>query len=187
MPLTVNEQIDCLGDTISSAQWHFDVWEALEEARSSPQNVAVMNKYIEFFRATGMANFESYIISCYQLFETRRDTVSFSQLKRGLVSASSFDVDSDPEFVNLEKSMKPTWLKICQLRNKVIGHLTIDNSIIEVYASADLTPGEIRQFINDAKKLFNNITHRLSQSRDAFNIRGKDSVNTLLKDLRVQL
>lgn len=184
MPLTIDEQIDYLGDTISSAQWHFDIWEAIEEARDNPDKIAVLNKYIEFFRATGTANFESYIISCYQLFETRRDTVSFTQLKRELKSATNFDVDSDPEAVKIQALLKPIWLKICKLRNQSIGHLTKTKLIADVYAEVDLKPEQIRNFIDEAKNLINNITYRLNQSRDAFNIRGKDSVNNLLTDLR---
>ncbi len=187
MPLSVNEQIKYLGDTISSAQWHFDVWEALEEARANSQNVSVLNKYLEFFRATGTANFESYIISCYQLFETRRDTVSFPQLKRELKTALNFDVDSDPEAVKTQASLRPIWQKICKLRNESVGHLTIDKPIARVYVEADIKPEQIRLFIDGVKELINNITYRLDQSRDAFNIRGKDSVNKLLSDLRGQL
>jgi hypothetical protein len=182
--LSVHEQIKGLGDTISSAQWHFDVWEALDEARVSSQNLAVLNKYLEFFQATRTANFESYIISCYQLFETRSDTISFPQLKHELKSTLNFDVDSDPEAANVQATLKPIWKNICTLRNKSVGHLTIKKSIEEVYLEANLKPEQIRQFIDGAKKLINIVTYRLNQSRDAFGIRGKDSVNKLLADLR---
>lgn len=187
MPLTINEQIDCIGDTISSAQWHFDVWEALAEAQAQPESVAVLNNYLEFFRATETANFESYIISCYKLFETRKDTVSFNQLKRELESTSNFDVDSDSDAARIQSQLKPVWLKICKIRNQSIGHLTIKRSIADVYAEVDLKPQQIREFINETKSLINNITKRLNLPHEAFNIRGKDSVNNVLANLREKL
>ncbi len=182
MALSIDEQIDGIGDTISSAQWHFDVWEAIEESRSDPKNVEVLNKYIEFFRATGLSLFESYIISCYQLFETRKDTVSFPQLKRELMSAESLDIDANA--IASQQLLKPTWKKICRIRNNTVGHMSNDKNVADIYKEVDLKPAEIRTYIEECKKLLNNITYRRNQSRDAFNIRGKDAFKNLLTDLR---
>lgn len=187
MTLSIDEQIKGLGDTISSAQWHFDIWEALDEARGDLENVKVFNKYLEFFRATVTANFESYIISCYQLFETRSDTISFPGLKSELKSSVGLDVDADVEAIRLQDSMKPIWIKINRLRNESIGHLSRDKTLEKIYAEADMRPEQIRQFIEMAKALYNNITYRRSQALDPFNIRGKASVKQIFDDLQKQL
>lgn len=184
MALSIDEQIYCIGDTISSAQWHFDLWEAIEDSRSDPKNVEALNKYLEFFRAKGQSLFESYIISCYQLFETRRDTVSFIQLKRELMSTESFDVDIDPNAVASNQLLKPTWQKICKICNNSVGHMSKEKNIVEIFKGADLKPAEIRAYIEECKKLLNNITYRRNQSHDAFNIRGQDAFKNLLSDLR---
>ncbi|GEM_PF-834707 len=59
-----------------------------------------------------------------------------------------------------------------------------EKNIVEIFKGADLKPAEIRAYIEECKKLLNNITYRRNQSHDAFNIRGQDAFKNLLSDLR---
>jgi predicted small metal-binding protein len=187
MALSIEEQIKGLADTISSAQLHFDVWRALELSRQEPANVQVLNDHLEFFLATIPANFESCVVSCYQFLETKDDRISFPSLIKELLVHEGIDVRAVPKLQNLEAAMKPTWLRINTLRNNQIGHLSKQNTPAQVYAKAGLNDSLMEEFINHAKELHRGITHMRDQSLDAFNIRGKKSVEKLLSTLRGQL
>lgn len=187
MTLSIEEQIKGLADAISSAQLNFDVWRALELSRQDPENVRVLNHHLEFFLATIPANFESCLVSCYQFLETKDDRISFPSLIKELLVQESMDVRAIPKLQNLEAAMKPTWLRISALRNNHIGHLSKHNTPAAVYAKAGLNDALMEAFINQAKELHRGITHMRDQSVDAFNIRGKESVEKLLSTLRRQL
>ena len=187
MPLTIDEQFRGLSDTISSAQSHFDVWEAFENSRTDVLNVRVLNKYIEFFRAATTGNFESYIISCYQLLETKDDRICFPSLKRDLLASRGIDIETIPEVTTLQQEMRVTWISISTLRNKHVGHLSRNHAPRQVYEMANLQPAQVRQYIENAKTLYNLISSHCNDSIDAFNLRGGAAVERLLADLRVQL
>jgi len=187
MALSIEEQIKGLADTISSAQLHFDVWRALEVSRNDPKNVEVLNTYFEFFYASIPANFESCLVSCYQLLETKDDRISFPSLRRELLAKEGLDVGSVPQLVDLEKAMKPTWKRINTLRNNQIGHLSKQNTPAQVYAQAGLNDSLMEEFISRAKELHRGITQIRNRSIDAFNVRGSASVEKLLAVLRGQL
>lgn len=183
MPLSVDQQLNSIGDTISEARWHFQVWEALQEARADEASVRVMNRYLEFFSSTMRAHFESYVIACYQLCETRSDTVNFSSLKRALKEVEGRDIDAEPELVTMQAEMKPLWVKIGRLRNESVGHLSREKPQVEVFREVGVSAEEIESFMGLAAKLHQGITYPRDKSIDGFNIDGKPSTKRLLADL----
>lgn len=187
MALSIEEQIKGLADTISSAQLHFDVWSALEVSRQDPKNVEVLNSYFEFFYASIPANFESCVVSCYQLLETKDDRISFPTLRKELFAKEGLDIASVSQLADLEKAMKPTWLRINTLRNNHIRHLSKQNTPAQVYAQAGLNDSLMKEFIAQAKTLHRGITNVRNRNIDAFNVRGSASVEKLLVALRGQL
>ena len=186
MPLGIDEQLHSLGTTISEARWHFQVWEALQEARGDPALVKVMNEYLEFFTSTMLAHFESFILACYQLGETRDDTANFTSLKRSLMAIEGRDIDLEPELVDIQAKMKPLWVKIARLRNEAVGHLSREKSQADVFAKAGVSAQEIEDYMRLAVKLHHGITYPRDQSIEAFNIDGKPSTKRLLTDLSKQ-
>lgn len=183
MPLSIDQQLRSLGDTISEARWHFQVWEALQEALADKASVRVMNRYLEFFRSTMLAHFESYVIACYQLCETRNDTVNFNSLKRALREVERREIDADSELVELQAEMRPLWVKISRLRNEVVGHLSREKSQVEVFKQVGVSAEDIEHFMGLAVKLHHGITYPRDKSIDGFNINGKHSTRQLLADL----
>jgi hypothetical protein len=187
MALTVEQQIKGLADTISSAQLHFDVWRALELSQVDPKNVDVLNTYFEFFYASIPASFESCVVSCYQLLETKDDRISFPSLRKELKTKEGLDVCSDARLVALETGMKPTWQRISTLRNNYIGHLSKKETAEKVFRDAGLDDRLMEKFISAAKELHRGITYLRDRSIDGFNVRGTAAVDRLLAVLRDNL
>lgn len=186
MPLSIDEQIEFLGTTILQARLHFDVWEALQEARGDPDAVQAMNNYREFFSSTMLAHFESFIISCYQLLETPDDRVSFPSLKRTLELEEGRDIDQEPDLVDIQVEMKPLWIRISTIRNQSVGHLSQDKSQYDVFKSAGLSAQDIEDFMSLAVELHHGITYRRDRRKTDFNIKGKQATQRLLSALKKQ-
>lgn len=184
MSLDIDAQINSLGGTITEARWHYQVWEALQEARSDAESVRVMNRYLEFFRSTMLAHFESFIVSCYQLLETRIDTVNFGSLKRALREVEGRDIDAEERLVEIQNTMRPLWVKIAKLRNRAVGHLSREVPQVDVFANAGVSPQEIENFLGLAVALHQGITYPRDQSIEAFNIDGKPTTKKLIRDLQ---
>jgi len=186
MPLSIGEQIDSLGATIAETRCHFQVWEALQEARGDEASARAMNCYREFFASTMLAHFESSVLSCYQLFETRNDTVNFPSLKRALKAIENRDIDQEPELVRIQVEIRPIWVKICEIRNKSVGHLSSEQSQAQIFAHAGLSPKDVWNFLDLTVKLHHGITYPRNQSFEAFNINGKPSTERLISDIKKQ-
>ena len=187
MPLSIDEQLDSLGLTITEARWHFQIWEALQEQRADPAAVRVMNKYLEFFRSTQAAHFDATIVNSYQLFETRTDTVNFSTLKTALKALEARDIDKEPELVRLQGEIKPLWIKIAHLRNNVVGHYSSAKPQIELFNDSKITPEDIWSFFKLTMALHQGITRPRNRNIEAFNINGKPATVALIDALKKQL
>ena len=178
MSLSIDDHIDSLGTTITEARLHFQVWEALQEARGDEACVRAMNRYREFFVSTMLAHFESFVLSCYQLFETRSDTVSIPSLKRALKEIENRDIDQEPELVKIQAEMRPIWVKLCEIRNKSVGHLSSKESQANIFAHAGLSPKDVWSFLDLVIDLHYGITYPRNQSFEAFNINAKPSTES---------
>jgi hypothetical protein len=187
MAQSIDQLIESLAITITEARWHFQIWEALQEARADEASVRAMNRYKEFFVATMSAHFESAIVSCYQLFETREDTVNFSTLKKALKEAEKRDLDQEQTLADIQRDIRPIWVKIARLRNNAVGHTSSETPQAEIFAKADLKPQDIWAFLDLAIKLHQGITYPRSQAMEGFNINGKPATNLLMKALRAHL
>jgi hypothetical protein len=185
--LTTDEQIDLLGLTISQARRHFQVWEALEEAKAEPAKVRAMNLYLEFFDSNSKALFVSCIAACYCLFEGNKKAVSFRSLKDSLNSFDNRDIEQEPELADLQAKMKTLWTKISRLRNEAFGHVSNNATPREVFAKAKVSPQDIQDFLDLAVKLHHGITYPRTQSFDAFNLDGKPATRRLLDQLSKSL
>lgn len=187
MAQSIDEVIVSLATTITEARWHFQIWEALQEARADAASVKAMNRYKEFFVATMSAHFESAIVSCYQLFETRDDTVNFFSLKKVLKGSEKRDIDQEHALAELQRDIRPIWIKIAKVRNNAVGHMSSDKPQSEVFEKADLKPQDIWSFLDMTIKLHHGITYPRNQTIEGFAIDGKPATNHLMEVLRAHL
>ena len=183
MAHSIDQLIESLAITITEARWHFQVWEALQEARSDEASLEAMNRYKEFFVPTMSAHFESTIVACYQLLETRDDTVSFSTLKKALKDIEKRDLDQEQPMAGIQRDIHPIWIKIARLRNQAVGHVSSEKPQSEIFAQADLKPQDIWTFIDLSIRLHQGITYPRSQTIEGFNINGKPATAHLIKML----
>lgn len=90
------------------------------------------------------------------------------------------------EINNIEKrieKLKPVWIKISTLRNKVFGHKTNEFDF-DPWQQAKITPNNIKKMIQQCQKLLNDISHKWDRNTYAFNLSAQSSTRDLLKDLK---
>ena len=184
MPLATKDQIDLLVGTIMEADFHFQIWETLQEAQSTEETIVPIRQYSMFFLSTRLAHFNSTIIGCYRLLETRSDTVNFNTLRKLIHKNHKIDLTLDAEYSRLQSACFATWKKISTLRNKSVGHLSHETHQEELFAKAALSPEELSNYISNSQFLINRITHLLSRSIEAFNLEARASTQNLLTKLR---
>ena len=166
---------------LTQAETNLDLWEALREGRTSAETVKVMQPYGAFFISAENALFDSSVIILYRLLETRPDTVSFSSLLLAMKGALP---EAELErFTTRVKELKPVWIKINVLRNRAVGHHTLDSTLDAVFEQAALTLSEIREFIAGAQRLLADLTLRAFDNAVVFNARSKPHVVRLLDHL----
>jgi len=184
MSLSIDDQIYSLGTAITEARRHFQIWEALQEARADEVSVRSMNLYKEFFVPTISAHFESAIVFCYQLFETRNDTVNFSSLKKALKEIEGRDIEQEQPLTDIQNKIKPIWVKISKLRNQSVGHLSSEKPQAEIFSQAGLSPEDVWDFLSLSMRLHQAITYPRSQSIEGFNVEAKSATARLVAALR---
>lgn len=184
MPLNIEQRLEQMAQTISESRWHFTVWDTLQEARRDESGARVMNKYLDFFRPTVLAHFESYIIACYQIYETRPDTLNFRTLEDAITLEGSGNIFLAERIIDIKVEMKAIWIKISRVRNQAVGHMTAETQQQIVFNNAGLEANEILQFIALAEELFNLISSEWNDTIEAFNLNGRNDTNRLINDLK---
>jgi hypothetical protein len=82
------------------------------------------------------------------------------------------------------KKIKPLWVKVSVLRNKMFGHRSNALNDDGIWKEAKVTPNQFKQLIDESKRILNEITSLWNRSSHAFNLSStKDTVN-LLEDLK---
>lgn len=165
------------------AQVSFDLWEGLQEARSDQKTTEAMQMYAGFFIGIEHALLDSFVVILYSILETRSDTVSIPTLVRAL--ACSIKDDETSTFNSKINALKPIWKKFATLRNEVVGHQSLANSIAESFNKVAVTPEEIRNFLSASQELLGQISSTALHNCLAFNIKSKPSLNSLLAFLRL--
>jgi hypothetical protein len=179
VPAEQSEQWQHLFLTLGRAQDNFEIWEGLQEARTSEATVKVMNRYPDFFNTIQHALFSSFVLLLYRAHEKRNDTINFPGLLNGLPHRNSSEIKRLEE--ELAK-MKPIWVKIGILRNEVIAHQSAQSSIVDSFEKARISVKEIENFLSDSKQLLT----RLSGRELMFGTSEKDSVHRMLNDLATE-
>ena len=168
---------------LTQAEIDLEMWQAMRKARSDPEVVVMLNrKYGRFYIAAENALFNSLITILYKALETRRDTVNFGQLIKTL--PPSMDPEIKAELEELSGKLKPTWVKIGLVRNKVVGHQSLQESTEDVHRLAGITILELEEFVKNAQHLLYFVAKNFHDTHVVFNLKGTQSFDNLLNDLR---
>lgn len=167
---------------LTQAEIDFEMWQAMRNARSDREVVIMLNRrYRRFYMAAENALFNSLISILYKAFETRADTVNFGQLLKSLPLGIAPEIKT--EIAELSEKLKTTWIKISLVRNKVVGHQSLQHSVDEVHRLAGITILELEVFLKDAQNLLCLIARYFHDAHVIFNLKGTHSFDHLLNDL----
>ena len=176
--------IKALANTIISASFHFDIWWVYKEKDSRARYVDTLNDYFNFFKTSLQAHFLSVVVELYKLFETRKDTINFPRLIKLLNENNLLDPDILKKVEAEKRSLKVLWKKIAILRSELFAHTSIDLSYREVFKKAEITPDNIRDLIDRAKKLLNQISEGLEKNTYIFDLEATGDTVRVLEDLK---
>jgi hypothetical protein len=110
------------------------------------------------------AHFLATIVTLYNLYETRSESISLSRL----VQDASEDLRS--ELRPMLNEANSIWRKkITVLRNDVYAHLS-DTDVLAKYSDAALSPNEIERLIDLSKQLVNKLSYANDRGTFAFNL-----------------
>ena len=84
---------------------------------------------------------------------------------------------------DIEK-LKPLWIKVSVIRNKMFGHRTNTMDHDGIWEEANVTPNQFKQLIDDSKKILNDLTSLWNRSGHAFNLSATKDTVDLLEDLK---
>ena len=110
-----------LHTTSTQAEIDREMWLAIRNARNDPDVVQMLNRrYGRFYISAENAFFNSLVTILYAVFEKRKDTVNFWNLRKTLPS------NTDPvvlkEIDEKLSSIKLIWKRISIIRNEIVGH-----------------------------------------------------------------
>ena len=138
-----------LSDLISSAtgaKAHYDIWWA-QMSDAKPQYVGVMNKHIDFFRASQDAHYTSCFIYLAHLFDKRSDTSSLPTYLAAIRSSTDPTKyrDIESRFSALASRAAP----LVTVRHKLVAHVDAGLSEKDVFGPLKITWNQIRCVIYD--------------------------------------
>lgn len=180
----INQYIKELQNAITVAGLNYEIWWVYKEKESRKRFVDTLNAYPLFFQTSLHAHFVAMIIALYRLFETRQDSVNVPQLVKIVKNQGSVS-EIDIQKIETEiTQIKPLWVKVSILRNKLFGHKSnaLDNE--EIWKEAKVTPNEFRKLIDESKKILNQAASLWDRSGHAFNLSSKEDTIELLEDLK---
>ena len=80
--------------------------------------------------------------------------------------------------------LKPLWIKVSVIRNKMFGHRTNTKDHDGIWEEANVTPNQFKQLIDDSKNILNDLTSLWNRSGHAFNLSATEDTVDLLEDLK---
>ncbi len=168
---------------LTQAEIDLEMWLAMRKARSNDEVVKLLNRrYGRFYIAAENALFNSLISILYKAFETRDDSVNFKQLLKNVPTNTKPEIKA--ELDEVQTKIKPIWIKISHVRNKVVGHQSLEQSAREVHALAGVKIHELEQLVKDAQHFLCLVGQHFHDTQLTFNLKGTQSFDNLLDDLR---
>lgn len=168
---------------LTQAEVDFEMWQAMRKARFDQEFLFVINRrYERFYTAAENALLNSLISNLYKAFEKRNDTANFSRLLKRFLSQATPELKL--QLTELCERINTSWIKIRIVRNKIIAHQSLEQSTSEIHEIAGIKVFELEQLVKDAQDLLYLIAKRFQNTHVVFNIKGAQSFENLLNDLR---
>ena len=169
-----------LQDAATAAGLNYEIWWVFRGEETRAKYVDVMNRYLGYFHVAIAAHFAAMLLALYRLYETRTDTHNVPGMIERAAAAGDLLV-TDAETARAQyAAIKPVWIKVSILRNKVYGHRASDLTVEEVFAQTGVTPFDFRDLIAKTKELLNYLDDKLRNSTHAFNLSAtRDTVRML--------
>ncbi len=184
MEEVIQQHVKELQNALIIAGWNYEIWSLYKEKGSRKRFVDTLNAYPLFFQTSLHAHFVAMIVALYRLFETRSDTVNIPQLIELLEKQGSIPQKEIRRIQSEIRQIKPLWVKVSVLRNKLFGHRsnTLDNE--DIWDEASVAPDELKELIDASQRILNEITSVWDRSSHAFNLSATEDTLQLLEDLK---
>ena len=127
----------------------YEIWWSLVDRDNKEAFSLVCEQYDEFFSTAIHSLLLSITVITYQLFETRRDTVSINSLLEPLKTSHAGLVNQLKSEIEQQKS---TVVKIFSLRNKVYAHRSNASLPEDVFREVGVTPNQLRAVVTLAQR-----------------------------------
>lgn len=168
---------------LTQAQIDLDMWMSMQNVRADQDvHILINRRYAMFYLSAQNAFFNSLVTILYALFEKRRDTVNFWTLRKTI--PESADVAVLSEINKRYEEIKDIWIRIGIIRNEVVGHQSLERTVRESHAFADLKIKDLRQMITQCQTLLFEVSSKFHDTHVLFNLRGAESFERLIEDLR---
>lgn len=173
-----------LQNALISAGLNYEIWWVYKEKENRRRFVDTLNNYPLFFQTSIHAHFVAMIISIYRIHETRKDTINLHQLIRKLVEQKAISPKDINKIQSDVKLIKPLWVKISVLRNKMFAHRSTALEHNDIWKEANVTPNQFKELIDKSKNILNDITTLWNKNRHVFNLTSTRDTVKLLEDLK---
>lgn len=180
----IHRNVQELQNALTVAGLNYGIWWVYKEKESRKRFVDILNTYPLFFQTSLHAHFVAMIVSLYRLYETRKNTINMHQLIKLLKNQDSIPNQEIERIESEIKQIKPLWVKVSVLRNKIFGHRSNALDYNEVLKEADVTPNQFKKLIDESKRILNEMTSLWNGSRHAFNLSATKDTVELLEDLK---
>lgn len=181
MKLPANEARREMFSRLNQAQVHHDLLCALRDSLTEEGNVVKFNRNIRFFNGVESALFNSTIVLLYSIYETRHDTINFSRLLDAIEDRATSEQMA--KYRRRIESVKPLWIQISILRNRMVGHQALDASALSVQSETSLSVGDVDKLLKSSKELLADISSAHYDTHVDFMEGSKPAVGVLLSRL----
>jgi hypothetical protein len=165
----VETRILDLKQDLVDASLAYDVWREFTSANNRDAFEGAMGRFPRYFEATIHSSLVTVVVTCYRLFEDRRDTANFPQLLRDLAATCASSNDVTKKTSAYSQEILPTWKKVSILRNNVFGHRSKKINPVEAFQKAKITPDQLRDLIKNMRSLLNLLSRETCGRSFAFN------------------
>ena len=180
----LTENVKELQNALTVAGLNYEIWWVYKEKESRKRFVDTLNTYPLFFQTSLHAHFVAMIVSIYRLYETRKDTINMPQLIKKLKNQNTISNQDIKRIKSDIEQIKPLWVKVSVLRNKMFGHRSNALDHDGIWEEANVTPNQFKKLIDESKRILNEITSLWNRSGHAFNLTATKDTVELLEDLK---
>lgn len=181
MKLPANEARQEMFSRLNQAQVHHDLLIALRESLEDDDGRLKFNRNLRFFSGVESALFNSTIVLLYSLYETRQDTINFCRLVEAIEDRAS--AEQLAEYRKRIEAVKPLWVQISILRNRLVGHQALDASALSIQSQSSLSVGDVDKLLEASKGLLFDISSAHYDTHIDFMEGSKPAVSSLLSRL----